>query len=415
MEQFIRYLYEYQQGQPSRNVGFVKVERSEEQTTVHIHGKGLQLGRETELKLYIFFEERKNLTGIFQGMITNINPAVNYRLTFGGEDTGKPENYPKIQGIIMRAESGRHFAAVWSDHPVHVEEMSEWEEPERIPLTMTEAVRQRVAEDISEQKHYAERQNAAGQEKHAGRGGIPEQMTHAGRRGAAERANPARQEDIPEQANPTGREDIPEQAKRAGWEDAAEQANPAEREDIPEQVNPAGREDAAAQENRPGRKDAAEQVTHAGGENTAVREDAAERKNRKKREDTAEQKYRTEQEFTEEVDVYITPRKRQCKKISRQDIAMLPRCEWRLANNSFLLHGCYNYHYLMLIEEGDELWLGVPGLYHSREARAADAFGFPRFVPLGEIDMEPGEEDGDSGEKFGYWCRKVRKMNQFSL
>ena len=415
MEQFIRYLYEYQQGQPSRNVGFVKVERSEEQTTVHIHGKGLQLGRETELKLYIFFEERKNLTGIFQGMITNINPAVNYRLTFGGEDTGKPENYPKIQGIIMRAESGRHFAAVWSDHPVHVEEMSEWEEPERIPLTMTEAVRQRVAEDISEQKHYAERQNAAGQEKHAGRGGIPEQVTHAGRRGAAERANPARQEDIPEQANPTGREDIPEQAKRAGWEDAAEQANPAEREDIPEQVNPAGREDAAAQENRPGRKDAADQVTHAGGENTAVREDAAERKNRKKREDTAEQKYRTEQEFTEEVDVYITPRKRQCKKISRQDIAMLPRCEWRLANNSFLLHGCYNYHYLMLIEEGDELWLGVPGLYHSREARAADAFGFPRFVPLGEIDMEPGEEDGDSGEKFGYWCRKVRKMNQFSL
>ena len=134
-----------------------------------------------------------------------------------------------------------------------------------------------------------------------------------------------------------------------------------------------------------------------------------------KRKDAAEQKYRTEQEFTEEVDVYITPRKRQCKKISRQDIAMLPRCEWRLANNSFLLHGCYNYHYLMLIEEGDELWLGVPGLYHSREARAADAFGFPRFVPLGEIDMEPGEEDGDSGEKFGYWCRKVRKMNQFSL
>jgi hypothetical protein len=433
LEQFIRYLYEYQQGQPSRNVGFVKVERSEEQTTVHIHGKGLQLGRETELKLYIFFEERKNLTGIFQGMITNINPAVNYRLTFGGEDTGKPENYPKIQGIIMRAESGRHFAAVWSDHPVHVEEMSEWEEPERIPLTMTEAVRQRVAEDISEQKHYAERQNAAGQEKHAGRERTPEQVTHAGREGAAERANPARQEDIPEQANSAEREDIPEKAKRAGWEGAAERANPAEREDIPEQANPAGWEDAAAWENRPGRKDAAEQVTHACGEDAAAREnrperkdaaeqvthacgeDAAERKNQMKRKDAAEQKYRTEQEFTEEVDVYITPRKRQCKKISRQDIAMLPRCEWRLANNSFLLHGCYNYHYLMLIEEGDELWLGVPGLYHSREARAADAFGFPRFVPLGEIDMEPGEEDGDSGEKFGYWCRKVRKMNQFSL
>ena len=33
----------------------------------------------------------------------------------------------------------------------------------------------------------------------------------------------------------------------------------------------------------------------------------------------------------------------QCKKIQRNELAGLPRCEWRLSNNNFLLHGYYNY------------------------------------------------------------------------
>lgn len=286
-------------------MGFVKVEREEGQTTVHIHGKGLQLGRETELRLYIFYMEAETPVGIFQGMITNINPAVNYRLTFGVEDAGAPENYPKIQGIIMESEGKRKFAAVWSDFPVDVELMRQWEEPESIPLTMTEAVRKRAAQDSEE-----------------------EDKDEAG-------------------------------AEWRGWENENESEQKRQEDDA---VEP---ESAASVE--------------------------------------------------EEVDEYITPSERQCKKICRQDIAMLPRCEWRLANNSFLLHGCYNYHHLMLIQEGDELWLGIPGIYHSKEARAAEAFGFPRFISSGELDAELGSDEKEEGEEFGYWCRRVRRMNHFSL
>ena len=36
MKQFIRYLYEYEQGKRVRNVGFVRVEQTEEATLVHI-------------------------------------------------------------------------------------------------------------------------------------------------------------------------------------------------------------------------------------------------------------------------------------------------------------------------------------------------------------------------------------------
>lgn len=41
VKQFIRYLYEYDQGKRIRNVGFVKVEQSGARGMVHIHGKGL--------------------------------------------------------------------------------------------------------------------------------------------------------------------------------------------------------------------------------------------------------------------------------------------------------------------------------------------------------------------------------------
>ena len=97
----------------------------------------------------------------------------------------------------------------------------------------------------------------------------------------------------------------------------------------------------------------------------------------------------------------------QAKKISREDLTLLPRKFWPLANNSFLLHGYHNYNHLVLIEEGGRRWLGVPGIYDTREARAADLFGFPRFtrayVPV--LNLSEGERN-DTAD-FGHWCRCV--------
>ena len=99
--------------------------------------------------------------------------------------------------------------------------------------------------------------------------------------------------------------------------------------------------------------------------------------------------------------------KKKARKIQRSDISILPRRFWPLANNSFLLHGYHNYNHLLLAEEAGRLWLGVPGIYDPREARAADLFGFPQFTReyAAQLDLEP-EERSDSDD-FGYWCRCV--------
>lgn len=88
------------------------------------------------------------------------------------------------------------------------------------------------------------------------------------------------------------------------------------------------------------------------------------------------------------------------QKITREDIGRFPRCEWRLVNNPFLMHGYRNYHYLALSKEDGKTILGVPGVYAKQEEQAARAFGFTMFRRAKEVQ----EED----ENFGYWCRFVR-------
>ena len=97
----------------------------------------------------------------------------------------------------------------------------------------------------------------------------------------------------------------------------------------------------------------------------------------------------------------------QAKKISREDLTLLPRKFWSLANNSFLLHGYHNYNHLALIEENGRRWLGVPGIYDTREARAADLFGFPRFTRAYVSVLELADGERNDTADFGHWCRCV--------
>ena len=88
------------------------------------------------------------------------------------------------------------------------------------------------------------------------------------------------------------------------------------------------------------------------------------------------------------------------RRIDMNGIRTLPKKNWYLCNNSFLLHGFYNYHYLIVKEkecEGQKSqYLGVPGYYARQERIMAMMFGFPEFEA--EKETEPVEEG-----TFGYW------------
>lgn len=93
------------------------------------------------------------------------------------------------------------------------------------------------------------------------------------------------------------------------------------------------------------------------------------------------------------------------KKIRRPDIGSLPRKFWPLANNSFLLHGCRCYKHLILLEDQNLIWLGIPGIYDPQEAQAANLFGFSEFRHPNLDVLDLNEDEMNSSQDFGYWCR----------
>ncbi len=96
------------------------------------------------------------------------------------------------------------------------------------------------------------------------------------------------------------------------------------------------------------------------------------------------------------------------RKIQRRELTCLPRHYWNLANNSFLLHGYYNYNHLLLVEEDGHYWLGVPGIYDPKEAHAAELFGFSKFTDAYNQQLELSDDECSIQGTFGYWCRFLR-------
>lgn len=276
MKRFICYLYEYQEGRRIRNIGFCKVESSEDGCTVSIHGKGWGMNSPKKLSLYLFWRENGKCLGVYQGELGNVSPALNYRLSYTEEDVGSKARYDRVEGIILCGENGPRYAAVWTDEAVDISRME-----------------------------------------------------------------------------PAGKEEMTKEK-----EEQPEEPVPEENEPEPFYF------DEEEEDSKP---------------------------------EIAEQECQTTCRF-------------RCTKIQRQDLSRLIRREWQLANNSFLLHGYYNYHHLAFLQEGENLYLGVPGVYSEKERRAAQAFGFPGFVNYEEEMLDLPEGEKEDRADFGYWCRQVHQI-----
>ncbi len=96
-----------------------------------------------------------------------------------------------------------------------------------------------------------------------------------------------------------------------------------------------------------------------------------------------------------------------CVRIELKDLRELPKRYWYLGNNSFLLHGFFNYHHLLIGNEvgddGERWFLGVPGVYQPQERVMAAIFGFQEFIP----EQGHHEHTGEPLNQFGYWCRAM--------
>ncbi|MCD8217506.1 MAG: DUF6128 domain-containing protein, partial [Clostridiales bacterium] len=97
--------------------------------------------------------------------------------------------------------------------------------------------------------------------------------------------------------------------------------------------------------------------------------------------------------FDEEKNIYAV-------KMDLRDVRSLPKKYWQLANNSFLLHGYFNYRYILLgCEDGEKKrwFVAVPGVFQNQEQLLAGLFGFGEFRTKQLTKQKTGE--------FGFWYR----------
>lgn len=97
-----------------------------------------------------------------------------------------------------------------------------------------------------------------------------------------------------------------------------------------------------------------------------------------------------------------------CMQIELKDLRDLPKRYWYLGNNSFLLHGFFNYHYLILGNIEKNRWfIGIPGIYQRQERAMAAIFGFPEFLPV--ATKEKADTTEEPVNRFGYWYRFIEE------
>lgn len=86
-----------------------------------------------------------------------------------------------------------------------------------------------------------------------------------------------------------------------------------------------------------------------------------------------------------------------CLKAMPADIGRLPRQNWMLSSNGFLMYSFVKHRYIVFARVTDgryELW--VPGNYEKSEELMAQMFGFYRFRSVKSQKAGVGD--------FGYWC-----------
>ncbi len=350
------YLYEYKNDKKIRNVGFMKL-------TQHYQSCILQLTLRPipnfdKLTLALFYNENDQLLSYPLTQLPCQNHAASARLALSESDFPGSLTLKEVDGFLLSSSQGQIYAVSVSGIPFH-----------------TAKIRQ-TSKAAEENTKPAENEEPAENTK------PNENAESAENTELTENAESAENTKPTENTKPAENAELTENAETAEKAEPAEISEPSEKSEPAETPEPA--EDAADSE-----------VIHMPAQNKKVFP----------QESVCDAENSEPQRETRKNPVSSGPTAR---KILRSELSVLPRKYWNLANNSFLLHGYHNYKHLLLIEEDGQWWLGVPGIYHPREARAAELFGFPQFTKSYTDLLDLNKDECNDTEEFGHWCRWLK-------
>lgn len=367
-----------------KNGGVIKWEARGEESRVQIHIRGLYPTDSCRGELMLLSEgEGHPADTIYLQYGTAEYAGIWHNENLAG--TGIP--YEGCDGIIIKLSETRFLRGIWRNREKHKAET-----PEPVPQNKPEPAVLAAAQTAEDVVH-AERYQAP-----------MEAVQTMGPISAAQTVLDAYDDTVLEPQPMPGNEEVRQDAAPAGeiqpdlppHEPATEVPQPMPETEEPQQVEPEAEEQPEPQQAIPPAEEEAQ--SH---EEESASEAPFLRSQRKMQ---AGQISPNKWEQLNRIYPKIQPfgDVREYLSIAPCDFVILSEHYQEMVQNSFLLHGYYNYGHLILtkIKEGidDNYYLGVPGVYYEREKQAALLFGFEGF-----------EGDGDAVQdgSFGYYMKRV--------
>ena len=384
---FIAYFYEYIDGKKTNNAGFAKVELRSGMWRILFR---LSAGHSPEppVQVYGFVRKQEYLLGLMMGtMRPGCQMMEEWAYDAGNPIWEKEYFFEDLAGIWIQCGDGRKYVTVWDDDPIDVHrfvlELPK-EEPGRLEAA---AAYEYVGADPDSERSVSDAESEAQQLKieaaQIGTDGIYTELERRSReRGQME----------------GGDENGSFSARAAGGEIGYSG----------EAVRERGQMEGGDENGSFSARAAEGEIGYSG---EAVRESGQMEggdANGNFSAQTAGDKMacqrviRTILEQREVLEPFEDDQFRKCVKILPCDLVELQQVGWQVGRSSFLLHGFYQYHHLMLGELSDgSMVLAVPGLQNPQERYMAMTFGFPDFKTA---------KWKEKGRQFGYWYRKINAV-----
>lgn len=356
MKRFVTYIYAYEEEKKGSNVGFARIEIRGQDARIEIHLRGVYAAS-AACRVYLFQreaaggKEATGVTGVLVGEMKLANGSGDGAVVLkGGRVGASPYGITEMEGLFFVIGEERILMSRWREgapFKVGLSGFREWQPEE----TKEKTAEKGLAAETAAQNEV--REAAAVQ---------PEQNSQTAAQGMAQGKRGEAAAVQPEQKEPTPAQDVPS-GSRAETAAAGEEMEAIHATELPmRNLFPEYDWNAVWEELCREHKPAA---------------------------------------LFEEWDT-------QCIQLELKDLRSLPKKYGYLGNNSFLLHGFFNYRYLVLGRTAEERWfLGVPGVYQRQERVMAAIFGFPEFFAAG-----PGGERREGREPvnhFGCWVRYIEE------
>lgn len=348
-KRFIMYLFQYENGNKEANCGFAKVECRQNKGRMQLHINE-EIRREDVCRVYFFVKGEQELPCIFLGELAAETVDAGFVFEckrLGGSIYG----FEEIRGLVIPFADGKMIASQWDDEEYDWGELKY--EPSSNEISSEEAGKLEEMVYTANGKADSEERRKTGDiitEAEEQRERFAENNIQATEQGTVINETRDYEEKQPNESD----------LKMQSMSGAAAHR----------MVYPLLDDDAPTDRQRGGR--------NSGSISTAAQ--------------NLRSIYPRVYPFTGDKSVWGM-------QIQLKDLKVLPPDYQMLGTNSFLLHGFFAYGTLLLgyMEDTQQWFLGVPGIYQNQERVMAALFGFTEFRTCQECVQKTGE--------FGYWYR----------